>query len=158
MQGTLNNFLYPDHYPSPNLTSMPKGQKRQKNSSKRGKAGEATAKPLNLADDEQTYGITTKALGDRKFNVACQDGKERICKVRGKMKNREWVRDGDVVLVSLRDFDDDTGDIIAVYGADEVRRLKREGILLLAVNEAGLVESKQEDRKEDEIPFDFDTI
>ena len=45
------------------------------------------------------------------------------------MKNRVWIRAGDLVLVSLRDEDDNKGDIILKYNPDEFRELKKKGEL-----------------------------
>lgn len=43
------------------------------------------------------------------------------------MVRRRWVHDGDVVLVSLRDYQDAKCDIVDVYIADEVRKLQALG-------------------------------
>jgi len=57
-------------------------------------------------------GVAVKMLDAERITVKCQDGKERMCRVRGKLKRRVWIREGDVVLVSPWDFQSDTmGDI-----------------------------------------------
>ena len=53
---------------------------------------------LPVAND--VIGIAKKMLGFDRVLVSCQDGKERLCRIRGKMKRRMWIRLGDVVLVS----------------------------------------------------------
>jgi len=126
---------------------MPKQNKKKKNSSK---GGSQSAKPVILAEEGQVYGIITKTLGDRHFTVSCQDGKVRRCRVRGKMKNRQWVKDDDVVLVTTRDFDDDEGDIIDIYSAENVKTLKKNGELTLNSS------SEEEDREH--VIFNFETI
>jgi translation initiation factor 1A len=40
------------------------------------------------------------------------------------MRKKVWVAAGDIVLVSLRDYQDEKGDIIVKYTADEARQLK----------------------------------
>jgi len=58
-------------------------------------------------------GVVDKNLGYTRMRVVCQDGHKRMCRVRGKMKKRNWVREGDVVLVSPWDFAwEQKGDII----------------------------------------------
>ncbi|KAF8819923.1 putative eukaryotic initiation factor-1A [Cardiosporidium cionae] len=52
-----------------------------------------------------------------------------VCVCRGKMRKRVWVNSGDIVLVSLRDFQDGKGDVVAKYTADEARSLKAYGEL-----------------------------
>jgi len=60
--------------------------------------------------------VTVKLLGFDRIKVRCQDGHERLCRIRGKMKRRVWIREGDVVLVSPWDFQSDTrGDVIWRY-------------------------------------------
>lgn len=73
-------------------------------------------------------GIATKVLGNARFMVLCADGKKRLCRVRGKMKKRVWVRLGDVVLISPWDFQTDSrGDIIWRYRRSQVETLRRRG-------------------------------
>ena len=57
---------------------------------------------LPVAND--VLGIVVKLLGFDRVLVKCQDGHERLCRIRGKMKRRVWIREGDVVLVSPWDF------------------------------------------------------
>merc|ERR1712083_326733 len=54
------------------------------------------------------------------------DGKLRLCHICGKMRNRVYVDEKDLVLVSLRDYQDYKADIILKYRDDEVRKLKEE--------------------------------
>ena len=45
-------------------------------------------------------GIVQKMLGNDRAMVKCSDGYVRTCRIRGKMKRRIWVREGDAVLVA----------------------------------------------------------
>jgi translation initiation factor 1A len=72
----------------------------------------------------------TKMLGGDRLLVSCQDGKERLCRIRGKMKRRMWIRLGDIVLVSPWDFQSDKrGDIIWRYKRNQAEWLRRNGYL-----------------------------
>ena len=42
-------------------------------------------------------------------------------------KSQEWIGVGDIVLIGLRDFQDDKADVIMKYTADEARQLKAYG-------------------------------
>jgi len=67
---------------------------------------------------------------DQKRPLECQDGETRACRIRGKMKKRDWVREGDIVLVSPWDFQsDEKGDIIFRYTQNQAIWLQRRGIL-----------------------------
>merc|ERR1719480_257126 len=54
----------------------------------------------------------------------CFDGTKRLCHIRGKMRKKVWVNLGDIVLISLRDYQDQKADVIMKYNSDEARRLK----------------------------------
>ncbi len=69
-----------------------------------------------LPSKNDVLGIAVKMLGADRITVKCQDGKERLCRVRGKLKRRVWIREGDIVLVSPWDFQVETrGDIFWRY-------------------------------------------
>ena len=45
------------------------------------------------------------------------------------MRKKVWINQGDIILLSLRDFQDDKGDVILKYTVDEARALKSYGEL-----------------------------
>tara|TARA_Y100000385_G_scaffold258454_1_gene286469 strand:+ start:1331 stop:1723 length:393 start_codon:yes stop_codon:yes gene_type:complete len=100
----------------------------------------------------QVFGILTKTLGSRFFDVNCLDGKQRRCKVRNK---RLRVKQDDVVIISLREFDDKNADIIYKYNSEEVRELQRIGSL---PSGESLGIKLDENDIEDDCAFDFEDI
>ena len=82
---------------------------------KRSSVDDQSNRILEFKEDSQVYGKVLKLLGDSRFMVLCDDTKERLCIARGKMKKRIWINLNDIVLVSLRDFEPDKGDIIHKY-------------------------------------------
>jgi translation initiation factor 1A len=77
-------------------------------------------------------GVATKMLGFDRVMVKCQDGHERLCRVRGKLKRRVWIRNGDIVLVSPWDFQSDTrGDIFWRYRKNQTEQLRLKGYLTM---------------------------
>jgi len=83
---------------------------------------------LPVAND--VLGTATKFLGFDRIMVKCQDGHERLCRIRGKMKRRAWIRLGDIVLVSPWDFQSDTrGDICWRYKRNQTELLRSQGYL-----------------------------
>ena len=78
----------------------------------------------------ELLGVVTKLLGFDRIMVKCQDGKERLCRIRGKMKRRVWIRENDVVLVAPWDFQTDTrGDVTWRYTHGQAELLRRKGYL-----------------------------
>jgi translation initiation factor 1A len=80
----------------------------------------------------EILGVVTKLLGFDRIQVKCQDGKERLCRIRGKMKRRVWIREGDIVIVAPWDFQTDTrGDVVWRYTHGQADTLRRKGLLTL---------------------------
>jgi len=85
-----------------------------------------------LPSANDILGIAVKLLGFDRVLVKCQDGHERLCRIRGKMKRRVWIREGDVVLVSPWDFQSDKrGDLIWRYTRAQAEVLRRKGYLTI---------------------------
>ena len=93
--------------------------------------------------------------GNGRLEAQCIDGTKRLCHIRGKMRKKVWVNTGDIVLVGLRDFQDEKADVILKYMADEARSLKAYGELpdSIRVNETDTLD---EERGENDDFFDFD--
>ena len=68
-------------------------------------------------------------LGNGRIEAYCMDGVKRMCTIRGSLKNRVWINNGDIVLVGLRDFGEDKGDVILKYYDEESKELKELGEL-----------------------------
>jgi len=77
-------------------------------------------------------GVAVRLLGFDRILVKCQDGHERLCRIRGKMKRRVWIRVGDVVLVSPWDFQSESrGDVVWRYTRAQADTLRRKGLLTI---------------------------
>mmetsp|Transcript_10737 Transcript_10737/g.28409 ORF Transcript_10737/g.28409 Transcript_10737/m.28409 type:complete len:143 (+) Transcript_10737:74-502(+) len=132
---------------------MPKN-KLGGNKAKRAKGGaDETKRELIFKEDGQEYGQVNRMLGNGRCECSCFDGTKRLCHIRGKMRKKVWVNQGDIVLVSLRDFQDEKGDIITKYTADEARNLKTYGELpeTVKINETDIVDGELSD---DGVEFD----
>ena len=72
-------------------------------------------------------------LGNARVEAFCFDGVSRLCQIRGQMRKRVWINMGDIILVSLREFQDSKADVIWKYTPDEARSLKAYGELPASV-------------------------
>lgn len=87
---------------------------------------------LVLPGENEILGIAVKMLGYDRILVKCQDGHERLCRIRGKMKRRVWIREGDIVLVSPWEFQtDQRGDLIWRYTKGQAEQLRRQGYITI---------------------------
>jgi translation initiation factor 1A len=81
-------------------------------------------------EDEEMFGVVAATLGGARMLVVCEDGKERVCRIPGKIKNRVWVKEGDYVVIKLWVTEKDTkGDIVWRYRENESSFLKSRGFL-----------------------------
>ena len=98
------------------------GKKHKRSAAKNHNSG---VQELIFKEDGQEYAQVQDPLGNCRFSLQCQDGKSRMGTVRGKLHKKIWIARGDVVLVGLRDFQDDKCDIIHKYNNDEAIDLRK---------------------------------
>ena len=131
---------------------MPAGNKKGGKKHKKGKKNVIENTVLHLKDenDNQEYAQIKACKGNCRFDLICFDGKERMGILCGKMRKRTFVNNRDVVLVSLRDFQDDKCDIIYKYNDSQVLQLKSKKKI------PNFIKLEEENEFFDEsIPFDF---
>ncbi|KAA0188373.1 hypothetical protein HAZT_HAZT006947 [Hyalella azteca] len=94
-------------------------------------------------------------LGNGRLEALCfTDGMKRLCHIRGKLRKKVWINQGDVILLGLRDYQDKKADVILKYNAEEARNLKSYGEIpqSVKVNE---MSTFVEDGMDGEIAFDY---
>jgi translation initiation factor 1A len=82
-----------------------------------------------LPRGEEVIGIIEQRLGGNKMMVACLDGKNRNCRVPGRLKRKLWLRPGDVVIIEPWELDKNKGDVILKYKPNQIEWLKKKGYL-----------------------------
>lgn len=93
---------------------------------------EEELKELVLPGEGQFLGVVLQMLGYDRMSVKCTDGHERLCRIRGKMKRRVWIKTGDVVLVAPWEFQSEhRGDILWRYTGSQADLLRKRGYLNL---------------------------
>ncbi len=85
---------------------------------------------IKLPKAPETFGVVEQRLGGSRMSVRCLDGKNRICRIPGRLKRRLWVREGDFVIAEPWELGGDKkGDIIFKYRPSQVQYLKKKGYL-----------------------------
>ncbi|KDD74575.1 hypothetical protein H632_c1213p0 [Helicosporidium sp. ATCC 50920] len=144
---------------------MPKNKGKGGKNRRRGKNESEEKRELIFKEDGQgTFGrrVTLREvqvlrmLGNGRLEAHCMDGTKRLCHIRGKMRKKVWVNVGDVVLVGLRDYQDQKADVILKYMADEARSLKAYGELpeSIRVNDTDTFGDEEGGENDDYIDFD----
>jgi translation initiation factor 1A len=80
-------------------------------------------------DEFELFGLVIQLMGANQIMVLCDDGKERNIRIPGKLKKKVWVRENDIVIVKLWDFQPSKGDLAWRYMGNQVEWLKRKGLL-----------------------------
>jgi translation initiation factor 1A len=81
-----------------------------------------------VAEAGQEYARVTAMLGSGRVKAMFHDGSERLCRIRGSMRRREWVHVGETVLVAVRDeLAGDVCDIVFRYQPQDLALLKKLG-------------------------------
>lgn len=79
--------------------------------------------------EHEMFGIVTQLLGATQVRIFCQDGIERNCRIPGKMKKRVWMRQRDIVIVRIWDFQPSKADVVWRFLGNQTEWLKRNGKL-----------------------------
>ena len=130
-----------------------KGGKKHKRNKKQ---NDYVEKALRLKEEGQEYAQITKCLGNCRFTVMCFDGKERMATMCGGMRKRRFVNQNDIVLVSLRDWQDEKCDIIDNYDDNLTKKLKSKGLVPDSIK-LDLDKSNDLDLDDDNLGFVFST-
>jgi len=109
---------------------MPKNKGKGGKNRRRGKnENDNEKRELVFKEDGQEYAQVVKMLGNGRLEAKCFDGVSRLAHIRGKLRKKVWINQGDIILLSLREYQDDKGDVLMKYSADEARSLKAYGEL-----------------------------
>ena len=77
----------------------------------------------------EQLGVVLQLHGSDQIKVACDDGQERMCRIPGKLRKRVWMREGDIVIIRLWDFQPSKADIIWRYTGVQAEHLRKKGFL-----------------------------
>tara|TARA_B100000963_G_C22559892_1_gene640839 strand:+ start:354 stop:890 length:537 start_codon:yes stop_codon:yes gene_type:complete len=136
------------------------GKKSKDKNKKRKKYGGDRERSLVYADDYQFYAIITKMLGDGRVMLKYINSKNRLTQsmgiIRGKMKRRVWINEGNLVLISERGFEDKKVDIIYKYNDKEMHILKNDGSVSKLL--VGNYEDKNKDKDDEDLGDTYNFI
>ena len=82
-----------------------------------------------LPRGKEVLGVLLNRLGGNKMMITCMDGKERNCRVPGRLKRGLWLRPGDIVIIEPWELDNNKGDVLLKYKPNQVAWLKKNGYL-----------------------------
>ena len=131
---------------------MPKNKGKGGKNRRRGKnENEGMKRELVFKEDGQEYAQVIKMLGNGRLEALCFDGVKRLCHIRGKLRKKVWINQSDIILLGLRDYQDQKADVILKYTPDEARSLKAYGEI---PESAKINDAEMGDDDDDIITFD----
>lgn len=86
---------------------------------------------VRIPKGAELLGIVKQRLGGSRMRVLCLDGKERICRIPGRLRRALWVREDDVVIIKPWELGgNEKADILYKYASKaEVNFLRKKGYL-----------------------------
>jgi translation initiation factor 1A len=90
--------------------------------------------PLPKKEKNEMFAIADRLMGGSRINVICADGKSRLARIPGRMKRRQRVRAGDLVIIKPWDIQNEKADIVFRYRRTQAIVLSRRKLLPEAID------------------------
>ncbi len=113
-------------------------------------SGDRIRVPLPNRKVNEMFAIADEILGGRRIRAVCEDGLSRISRIPGKMRRRQWVREGDLIVVQPWDFQDEKANVCMRYTKTQSLYLSRKGVLPEIVDMFGLSSDDQMEQSAEE--------
>jgi len=134
---------------------MPRGRGGRGGMGKRKpKTTSGVKRELWYKEEGQEYAQVQSMLGNGKLRAYCFDGKVRLGSIRGKMRRRVYIFMNDIILVGLRDFQDEKCDVIWKYYPEEGKTLKAMG----EIPESTVIDEKNKQDDSNMLQVKFDAV
>ena len=121
-----------------------------------GSSGKIRVKMPNRKINEM-FALAEQILGGRRVTILCEDGETRLARIPGKMRRRQWVREGDLIIVWPWDFQDSKADVKHRYTKTQAMYLSRKGVLPDDVDVFGMNVTHDDDDEHDDLFGTVDT-
>ena len=93
-------------------------------------AGEEQFERVRVPRKDEILGRVTGLMGASRLRVSCLDGKERLCRIPGKIRRHIWVKEDDIVIIMPWLIEGDKrADLVWRYTRLQADWLKRKGYL-----------------------------
>jgi len=100
--------------------------------------GDRIRVPLPKRKVNEMFAIADQILGGRRVRSICEDGESRLARIPGKMRRRQWVREGDLIVIQPWEFQDEKANVCMRYTKTQSLYLSRKGVLPEIVDMFGM--------------------
>lgn len=78
----------------------------------------------------EMYAIVVEQMGGSRMTVQCEDGKQRLARIPGRVRRKLWIKEGDYLVIKPWDVQgDERCDLEFRYTLAQADTLKRRGLL-----------------------------
>ena len=102
-----------------------------RNAKKRTARGEKN-REIFAPDNDQQYAVVRVMLGNGRLKALCENGNEVAARIRGSMrkyKSKVIIAPGDLIILSMREYEEDKADVVHKFSHEEVTELMYRGCL-----------------------------
>ena len=114
--------------------------------------GDRIRVPLPNRKVNEMFAIADNILGGRRVRSICEDGESRLARIPGKMRRRQWVREGDLIVIQPWEFQDEKANVCMRYTKTQSLYLSRKGVLPEIVDLFGMSTDESIEAEEDMAP------
>ena len=118
--------------------------------------GDRIRVPLPNRKVNEMFAIADNILGGRRVRSICEDGESRLARIPGKMRRRQWVREGDLIVIQPWEFQDEKANVCMRYTKTQSLYLSRKGVLPEIVDLFGMSTEESQEAREPEQPREAD--
>ena len=118
--------------------------------------GDRIRVPLPNRKVNEMFAIADQILGGRRVRSVCEDGETRLARIPGKMRRRQWVREGDLIVVQPWEFQEEKANVCMRYTKTQSLYLSRKGVLPEIVDLFGMSTEESQEAREPEQPREAD--
>jgi len=145
---------------------MPKNLVGGKKGKKKSSKSFNVVRKIELKDEDQEYAYIVKKLGNSRMTVCIISmdktvcGKTLMATMRGSLKRRRCkIYNGDIVLISLRSYQNDRADMILKYDIDEIKELKQLNEIPndIVIRARGETVTNDEKNNQNNFEFEYDS-
>jgi translation initiation factor 1A len=105
--------------------------------------GDRIRVPLPKRKVNEMFAIADQILGGRRVRSVCEDGESRLARIPGKMRRRQWVREGDLIVIQPWEFQDEKANVCMRYTKTQSLYLSRKGVLPEIVDLFGMTKDDE---------------
>lgn len=80
-------------------------------------------------EEGEYFALVTVMPGTEYIKVMCEDGVERAARIPGKLRNRVFIKENDVIIIKKREYEENKAEVVWRFLPLQVQKLRERGLL-----------------------------